>query len=513
MHGSRRWRWRRGELEDDKKELVEKLAKSGAEVKEADRLRKEAVERLAITDGQMSSLNTEIVSKRTEAFHAVQASKEARQLVEELDALRKKEEHTWLAVQEEETKKKSMMLSIRINDFQNGKLGKQPFGPRVFISSTQSDFVKEREEIWNFAMPTIQEECARRGRMMSVVDLRHGYGDGDVTVGRLMPMILAEIDKCDYFTCFLGQQTGAFPQNFGTGVGGKKKGGGASKEFYTRSCTEMECDLILDSKLAWGQRAFFYIRDSRSLDDITAQIDVPLTEGMSDSLQALKQRIYSSGLKVVVDYMTARDGVTAWRDDVMMMVKEDYKLDPEEFDHIQVPCNHHTPLPSPPLPRTLCKSLHPLPPTLGLFNNLYPKHMPFGVCTPSICLLEMHQLPARGGPPVDLVPSAAFHAAPTELCLDVLQNGIEGWRPRSFLEQMEDLGHEAAFENRIVSHVRTGATDAAVQAIREHVDLQVTPLILLGLDLDLQPSLSPSLLCPSARVLALSKPPFDCLCL
>jgi len=123
----------------------------------------------------------------------------------------------------------------------------------------------------------------------------------------------------------------------------------------------------------------------------------------------------------------------------------------------------------------------------------------------------MHQLPARGGPPIDLVPFAAFHAVPTELCLNVLQNGIEGWRPRSFLEQMEDLGHEAAFENRIVSHVRTGATDAAVQAIREHVDLQVTPRILLGLGLDLQPSLSPSLLCPSARVLALSKPPFDCI--
>lgn len=382
----------KSELLEDKAKAKDMLAEAHAEVKEADRLKKEAVDRLALAEGLMSSLNSEIIARRTEAFHAVQTSKEARQLVDELEALRKKEEHKWLSVQEEDTKKKSMMLSIRVNDVQNGKLGKLPSGPRVFLSSSQSDFVKERAEMRSFALPLLQHECAKRGVMLSVVDLRYGIEDSDVTVGRLMPMITVEIDRCQYFTCFLGQQTGAYPQNFKSGDAHKR---GGAKEFYPRSCTEMEADHILENKLAWGQRAFFYVRDSRSADDISAVLDVPPTEGMMDSMGALKQRIYSSGLKVVVDYMAARDGVTAWRDDLLMMIQKDYTVDPAELEHVQ--------------------------------------------------------------------------------------NGVDGWRRRSFIELIEDHGHHAAFENRIAVHVRTDATERAVLAIKEHVDKQGgNPLLLTG---------------------------------
>jgi hypothetical protein len=381
-------------LVDERDRARDSLSIASSKEKHAEDRLSEATEKLAHAEGQMSVLNTENMSLRTEAFSAVLAAKEAREIVAELEALRQKEERKWLDVQEEQTKKQSKVLTIRINDFQANRLGKPPSGPRVFVSSSISDFQKEREEIRASALPMLQAVCAQRGMVLSVVDLRFGLSDGDSTVGRLMPLILREIDECNYFTCFLGQQTGAFPLNYtkdAPGTGKKAQ----NRSSYSEFCTEMEANYILEQRLQWGGRAFFYLRDARSVDDVTATIDVPVTDAMTEAMLGLKQRISACGLKVVLDYMLAQDGVRAWRDDLQLAIEKDFPLDKEETAHVPV--------------------------------------------------------------------------------------GVDGWRPRAFLECLEDKGHEAAFESRMAAYVRTNACDYTIAAIRDHVDKQGgSPLLITG---------------------------------
>ncbi len=384
----------RSVLLEERDKAREALAAANVREKDVEERLADATGKLAHAESQMTTLHAENTALRTEAFGAVLAAKEAREIVSELETLRQKEERKWLEVQEEQTKKQSKVLTIRINDFQANRLGKPPSGPRVFVSSTISDFRKERDEIRDSALPVLQAVCAQRGMVLSVVDLRFGLSDADTTVGRLMPMVLREIDECNYFTCFLGQQTGAYPLNFtkdAPGTGKKAQ----NRSYYPEFCTEMEVNYILERRLQWGGRAFFYIRDGRSVDDVTAVIDVPVTDAMNDAMLSLKQRVGASGLKVVLDYMLARDGVRAWRDDILLAIEKDFPLDSEEAGHVPV--------------------------------------------------------------------------------------GIDGWRPRAFLECLEDNGHEAAFENRMAAHVRTSSCEHMIVAIRDHVDKQGgSPLLITG---------------------------------
>jgi Tfp pilus assembly pilus retraction ATPase PilT len=58
---------------------------------------------------------------------------------------------------------------------------------------------------------------------------------------------------------------------------------------------------------------------------------------------------------------------------------------------------------------------------------------------------------------------------------------IEGWRARSFLEQLEDTAHNGALETRLVRHVPAAATARAVEKMREHIAEQgSTPLFVTG---------------------------------
>ena len=56
--------------------------------------------------------------------------------------------------------------------------------------------------------------CALRAIIPTVVDLRVGFTDDDISVGQVVPICLKEIDECRYFTAFFGLQTGRFPQDF-----------------------------------------------------------------------------------------------------------------------------------------------------------------------------------------------------------------------------------------------------------------------------------------------------------
>jgi hypothetical protein len=163
-----------------------------------------------------------------------------------------------------------------VDHFRHARVSSGPKGPRVFWSSTTSDFQKERLHVHEWALPQLNAFCAARGRILTVVDLRSGFEDSDPAVGEILPICLEELEECQYYTCFIGQQMGCYAQDFSEAAGGggasssadAKAGGGKPKAkvarvLHERACTEIEARHVLERRFQWGTRAFFYVRDSR----------------------------------------------------------------------------------------------------------------------------------------------------------------------------------------------------------------------------------------------------------
>ena len=86
-------------------------------------------------------------------------------------------------------------------------------------------------------------------------------------------------------------------------------------------------------RLQWGTRAFFYARDARSVDSLAAKVEVDMTPEMQGQRLALLNDIGKSGLKFVLDYHSARDGVESWQHDLLRAIEEDLPL-PRDWDHV-----------------------------------------------------------------------------------------------------------------------------------------------------------------------------------
>ncbi|HEU4887070.1 MAG TPA: DUF4062 domain-containing protein, partial [Thermoanaerobaculia bacterium] len=67
---------------------------------------------------------------------------------------------------------------------------------RVFISSTFSDMHEEREELIKRVFPRLRTLCAQRGASLQEVDLRWGITGDQAERGEVLPICLAEIDRC-----------------------------------------------------------------------------------------------------------------------------------------------------------------------------------------------------------------------------------------------------------------------------------------------------------------------------
>jgi hypothetical protein len=80
---------------------------------------------------------------------------------------------------------------------------------RVFISSTFRDMKDEREELVKQVFPQLRYLCERRGVTWGEVDLRWGVTDEARAEGMLLPLCLAEIERCrPYFIGLLGERYG-----------------------------------------------------------------------------------------------------------------------------------------------------------------------------------------------------------------------------------------------------------------------------------------------------------------
>lgn len=132
---------------------------------------------------------------------------------------------------------------------------------RVFVSSTFRDMHDEREVLTKRVCPELRKLCEERGVAFTEVDLRWGVNDEQKAEGKVLPICLAEIDRCrPFFIGLLGERYGWVPdeddiprelmdlQSW-------------LKEHKDRSVTELE---ILHGVLrnpAMANRACFYFRD------------------------------------------------------------------------------------------------------------------------------------------------------------------------------------------------------------------------------------------------------------
>jgi tetratricopeptide (TPR) repeat protein len=191
---------------------------------------------------------------------------------------------------------------------------------RVFVSSTFSDMQAEREELVKRVFPRLRKLCESRGVTWGEVDLRWGVPDEGKADGNVLPICLAEIERCrPFFLALLGERYGSVPEAINPTLIHQQEW---ISEHRSKSVTEIE---ILHGALnhpSASGHAFFYLRDPSYIDSLPASeqsrhreeasLEDVVRFGTKESerraldrrqkLAALKQRILASGLPVRAGY-------------------------------------------------------------------------------------------------------------------------------------------------------------------------------------------------------------------
>jgi tetratricopeptide (TPR) repeat protein len=175
---------------------------------------------------------------------------------------------------------------------------------RVFISSTFRDMYAEREELVKQVFPQLRKRCEQRGVTWTDVDLRWGVTDEQKTEGNVLPICLAEIERCQpYFIGVLGERYGPPVDRIHPDVLAREPW---LTDHLDHSLTEME---ILHGVLrnpAMAEHAFFYFRDPAYLDCLpenTNHADFRSENAdQVEKLGRLKARIRESGFPVRENY-------------------------------------------------------------------------------------------------------------------------------------------------------------------------------------------------------------------
>lgn len=173
---------------------------------------------------------------------------------------------------------------------------------RVFVSSTFQDMHAEREELVKRTFPALRHLCSQRGVVWGEVDLRWGITEEQKDAGKILPIILEEIRRCNCFVGILGERYGWIPDQIPDEL--------IERESWLRehprcSVTELE---ILHGVLhspRMAKHAIFYFRDLAYIETLPPdQRDAfswQDTESV-EKLKALKERIGKSSHPVRENY-------------------------------------------------------------------------------------------------------------------------------------------------------------------------------------------------------------------
>jgi hypothetical protein len=139
---------------------------------------------------------------------------------------------------------------------------------RVFVSSTFSDLIEERDHLVKKVFPKLRKLCQARGLEFTEVDLRWGVTEDQVQQGKVIEVCLREIDRCrPYFIGLIGDRYGWVPgpeeyrkhkriiEDFAWIKGDIQEG---------LSITEMEIQYGVLRNKQMTESAFFYLRDKKA---------------------------------------------------------------------------------------------------------------------------------------------------------------------------------------------------------------------------------------------------------
>jgi hypothetical protein len=222
--------------------------------------------------------------------------------------------------------------------------GKFDRAVRLFLSSTFRDMQAEREELLKRVLPQVRKLCAQRGVSWNEVDLRWGITEEQAQRGDVLPVCLAEIDRCrPFFLCLLGERYGWVP--------GPDRIPAELRARYPwlndhldDSVTEMEVRHAVLNQPGQPVHAFFYFRDPAYLDHLPAgerrEDYACANDTERRKLAALKDGIRRSGQPVCESYRDALElgqrvlaDLTALIDRLFPAGSEPDPLDREAADH------------------------------------------------------------------------------------------------------------------------------------------------------------------------------------
>ncbi|HXN48497.1 MAG TPA: tetratricopeptide repeat protein [Bryobacteraceae bacterium] len=181
---------------------------------------------------------------------------------------------------------------------------------RVFISSTFRDMHEEREVLVKRVFPALRDLCDKRGVTLTEVDLRWGVTDEQKAEGRVLPIILEEIERCrPYFIGILGERYGWTPDEPHPEIEARPKSSLWQRILKSphpesepgRSVTELEIARGVLQNPAMAKHAFFYFRAPSYLDRLPPGKRADYSADNPDAarkLERLKKEIRASGLPV-----------------------------------------------------------------------------------------------------------------------------------------------------------------------------------------------------------------------
>jgi len=174
---------------------------------------------------------------------------------------------------------------------------------RVFISSTFRDMKQEREILVKHIFPQLRKLCEQRGVTWSDVDLRWGITQEQSEHGEVLPICLAEIERCrPYFIGLLGERYGWVPDEIPQELIDQQPW---LKNHLKRSATELEILHGVLNNPEMANRACFYFRDPAYVEKVphNKRSDfIDKDPGKRAKLDVLKESIHKSGLAVHENY-------------------------------------------------------------------------------------------------------------------------------------------------------------------------------------------------------------------
>ena len=195
---------------------------------------------------------------------------------------------------------------------------------RIFVSSTFRDFNQERELLVRETFAKLRRRARERDVELVDIDLRWGITPEQSETGKVLPICLAEIDRCrPYFIGLLGERYGWVPtvQQFPDGLIDQERW--LAEHVGGKSVTELEILHGVLNNPAMAGRALFYFRDPQwSIKQGGDFVSASAQE--RGKLSDLKNRIRASAFPLVPKYAFPQAVADRIYDDLWKLIDAEF---------------------------------------------------------------------------------------------------------------------------------------------------------------------------------------------